>query len=53
LTLEEYERLNPVDKGVFFTRMGWIPNKNKFDGYNKAVLHCTCKLPLNPDLPYI
>ncbi|CAD8073989.1 unnamed protein product [Paramecium primaurelia] len=53
VTLEEYETSSQVDKGVFFTRLEWLPTKKKFDGLSKLQNHCTCKQPQNPDQIYI
>ncbi|CAD8120928.1 unnamed protein product [Paramecium sonneborni] len=52
-SLEEYESAQTIDKCTFFTRLGWIPSKNRFEGFMKLQNHCTCKQPLNPDLPSI
>ena len=50
LTLNEYENLDNIERGIFFTRLGWLPKKNKLDGYEKLDLHCVCRQPINPDL---
>lgn len=43
LALEEYERLDHVESGVYFSRLTWIPGKNKFEEWDQLELHCLCK----------
>jgi hypothetical protein len=30
LTMKEYENLEEIDRGVYFSRLTWLPEKNKF-----------------------
>ncbi|KAM3143541.1 hypothetical protein pb186bvf_004303 [Paramecium bursaria] len=53
LSIEDYEKLHSVDKGVFFQRLSFNIHTKKIEGLQNLKLMCTCKKPQNPDLGYI
>ncbi|CAD8196038.1 unnamed protein product [Paramecium pentaurelia] len=53
ITCNEYVELNEIESTIYFNRLSWDSEKQKFRGYEILQKFCLCRQPLNPDRKYI